>query len=278
MSLELFDHFAPVVRELSDDEITSANTCDRLLLDKTETRGRELRVQYAPFDYVNPGAKIVIVGMTPGLHQARQALLAARSALLNGHSNLNAAKVAKVHASFSGEPMRSNLVAMLDLIGVPKLLGIESTAQLWTDQQHLVHFTSALRHPVFVDGGNWSGTPDILRTSLLCEQLESYAGSELRSLGDALIVPLGPKVSAAMLHLGRLGHCSLETVLDGLPHPSGANAERISFFLRRKNEAACSSKTNTTALAAARSSLMQQLDNLQSPVHSCLAVGELDAC
>lgn len=249
-----------MVKSLTDEEIATANSLERLNMARSEVRGRELRVQYAPFDHVNRDAKIVIVGMTPGLFQARQALLAARNALRGGKSNLEAARAAKVHASFSGEPMRGNLVAMLDLVGVAKWLGIESTAQLWSDKQQLVHFTSALRYPVFLDGANWSGTPDMVRTPLLRNQLERHAGQELADLRDALIVPLGPKVSAAMIHVAQETGLSRDQILDGLPHPSGANAERISFFLGRKSDEDCSVKTNTNAISAARANLVEKLD------------------
>lgn len=249
-----------MVKSLTDEEIANANSFERLTLARSEVRGRELRVQYAPFDHVNRDARIVIVGMTPGLFQARQALLAARDAMRGGKSNLEAARAAKVHASFSGEPMRGNLVGMLDLVGVAKWLGIESTAQLWSDKQHLVHFTSALRYPVFLGGANWSGAPDMVRTPLLRDQLERHTGRELAILRDALIVPLGPKVSAAMLHVAQERRLSRERILDGLPHPSGANAERISFFLGNKREEDCSVKTNTESISEARASLTQRLD------------------
>jgi len=65
-------------------------------------------------------------------------------------------RTAKVFASFSGS-MRINLVAMLDCIGVNKVLGIDSTGTLWNEHARRAHFTSALRYPVFVDGDNSPG-------------------------------------------------------------------------------------------------------------------------
>ena len=55
-------------------------------------------------------------------------------------------------ASFSG-PMRRNLIAMLDSIGVNRLLDLQSSASLWEDDAHLTQFTSErlnLRCPVGV--------------------------------------------------------------------------------------------------------------------------------
>ena len=53
-----------------------------------------------------------------------------------------------------------------------------------------------------------------------------------------------------------------ERILHGLPHPSGANAERVAYFLGRKERAALSSKTNGAQLDAARQALLAQMDGL----------------
>ena len=227
-----------------------------------EASGRNVKMVYAPFDHVNHRAKIVIVGMTPGRFQAANALRAAQQALRSGRSIEQAAAEAKIFASFSGEPMRGNLVRMLDLIGVARLLGLPTTASLWNEKSDLVHFTSALRYPVFVEGQNWSGQPDMVRTPQLRQWLETYTGTELALLRDAVIVPLGPKVAAAMQHLAARGMIDANRILDGLPHPSGANAERIAFFLRNKPAHLCSAKTNTATLDTAREALSARVSRL----------------
>jgi hypothetical protein len=53
-----------------------------------------------------------------------------------------------------------------------------------------------------------------------------------------------------------------ERVLEGLPHPSGSNAERIAYFLGRKNRGALSSKTNPEKLDRAREVLRRQVARL----------------
>ena len=122
-----------------------------------------------------------------------------------------------------------------------------------------MHFTSALRYPVFVDGQNWPGTPDMVSTPALRQWLEDYTGQELRTLPEAIIVPLGPKVTAAMQYLASQGLVDGQRILAGLPHPSGANAERIAFFLGDKSAERCSVKTNTQSLLAAKSHLEQRI-------------------
>ena len=215
-----------------------------------------LTVAYAPFDHVVPTARIVIVGITPGRQQMRNALLESRRLLRAGASLAEALAGAKVHASFSGA-MRSNLVAMLDFIGANRLLGIGSTAALWSEASELVHFTSALRYPVFVDGANYSGNPDMVRTPFLRDHLDRWFGSEVDQLRNAIYVPLGPKVDEAVRRC-----VPGEQVLSGLPHPSGANAERIAFFLGRKARGDLSAKVAPDRLLAARDALLAKMSAL----------------
>ncbi|MBE5270587.1 hypothetical protein [Stenotrophomonas sp. B2] len=47
-----------------------------------------------------------------------------------------------------------------------------------------------------------------------------------------------------------------ECLLEGLPHPSGANAERIAYFLRRKLRENLSSNTNADTIDTARNHLV----------------------
>ena len=51
-------------------------------------------------------------------------------------------------------------------------------------------------------------------------------------------------------------------VLAGLPHPSGANAERIQYFLGRKDASRLSEKTNASLLDAARAALFSKVTQL----------------
>jgi hypothetical protein len=96
------------------------------------------------------------VGLTPGRQQMRNALVEARRCLMNGMSEDEAMRAAKTFASFSG-PMRANLIALLDSIGVNRALKLSSASSLWAVESQRVHFTSALRYPVFIDGENYSG-------------------------------------------------------------------------------------------------------------------------
>lgn len=210
----------------------------------------DLSVYYAPFDHIETNARLVIVGITPGMTQAKNAFMATHAALTRGASLMEALAEAKNHASFSG-PMRSNLVAMLDAIGVGSQLRVDSTAELFRPGSREIHFTSALRYPVFIAGKNYGGSPSMLRRSVLREMIDSHLAEEARALPDALWLPLGPRVEEALFHLARRGVLDSKKIIAGLPHPSGANAERIAVFLGRKDPAKVSRQTNPAPLLEA---------------------------
>ena len=220
-----------------------------------------LRVAYAPFDHVAPEARLVIVGITPGRVQAVNALRAAGTALRRGADLSEALAEAKRTGSFSG-PLRANLVAMLDAIGASRHLGVESAADLFAPGSGAVHFTSALRYPVFVNGANYNGTPDVLRTPILRGMIETHLAEEARLLPDALWLPLGPKPEAALRHLAGQGVLDLGRILGGMPHPSGANAERVAIFLGRKDPGLASRQTDPVKLLAAYQALSAQIGAL----------------
>ena len=223
-----------------------------------------IRVCYAPFDHIANEARIVVVGITPGRVQAVNAFTAARSAIAQGASVPEALASAKLIGSFSG-PLRTNLVAMLDSIGMAEHLSVDTTGELFREGSRDVHFTSALRYPVFVRGGNYNGTPDILKTPILRRMVETHLAEEVRMLPDALWLPLGPRPDAALRHLAGKGLLDRKKIISGLPHPSGANAERIAVFLGRKAPEDASSKTNPAKLLAARQSLSKQITAMGGP-------------
>jgi len=245
------EEYARILKGVAEAEILADPSLGGRL---TVAREGTLEVLYAPFDYVNEQARIVLVGITPGRQQARNALLEFRRQLVRGVSVKEAARAAKQFASFSG-PMRSNLVAMLDYFGISKVLGIASCSELFASRGDLVHFTSALRYPVYVAGQNYNGSPPMTTTPVLRELLFGGFGQEVLRLRSAIFVPLGQKVADALLMLAESGAVDRSRVLDGLQHPSGANTERIAYLLGRKPRAALSVKTRPEPIDQARAQL-----------------------
>ncbi len=152
---------------------------------------------------------------------------------------------------------------MLDHIGVARWLGIPSTADLWAARSELAHFTSALRYPVFVGKKNYNGAPPMVRTTPLVRLLNECLREEATALPDALWVPLGLKAEAGVQYLVRKGHLEQARVLSGLLHPSGANNERVAYFIGRKARDALSVKTVSAVIDRAREELVAQVARLR---------------
>jgi hypothetical protein len=201
---------------------------------------RLVRTYYAPFDHVNTEARLVLVGITPGREQMNNALRAARLAMIRGLDDSQVIAHAKQAASFSG-PMREKLIEMLDHYGFNTRLGIHSCRELWGDANHMVHFTSALRNPVFCTKkgkeDNYTGGSPTLSTYAGFRAALGDLREELLSVPKALVLPLGDKVASVIQTLVDTGDLPADRVLNlagkvvEFPHPSGANGETQALAL-----------------------------------------------
>lgn len=249
------ESFTNIIKQISLD---AGKLPDELML----SRSGRYATYYAPFEHVNESAKVVICGITPGIQQANIALQYARQALIEGQSWESALASAKASASFAGA-MRKNLTDMLDHIGLNEHLRIQSCAELFDSKCHLVHYTSALRNPVFEAGKNFSGGPSMTTDSYLWQQIEDGLGAEISRLSkDTLFIPLGTGVDRVFEKLIGKATLSPEQVLFGLPHASGANSERIAYFCERKPKEHLSSKTNADKIDQNRRRIQAHVQRL----------------
>jgi hypothetical protein len=261
MSQARFTDFADAILHTEFEQLANAAQIPAAFL---LAREDALSAHYIPFDYVNAEARVVLVGITPGFAQWKNAMLAARHGLREGQPLPELLRAAKYTGAFSGA-IRPNLVALLDSVGLQRWLGIASCASLFGADSHLMHVTATLRHPIFVDGANMEkmnyngANPNMLTTPLLQAQLLDYFATEAAQLADAVFVPLGPKVGQALSWLARRGVLDEGRILHGIPHPSGANAERIAYFLGRKEKTALSSRTNGARIDADRLALHEKM-------------------
>lgn len=258
MTTELFDRYASIIRDLKDGDLIDVKSLPvSLQIDGDAS----LTTYYAPFDYVNTRAKIVLVGVTPGFTQARNALIAARNGLKAGESHSAALIAAKQVGAFSGS-LRPNLVGMLDYLKLNQWLGVSTCDELFANASHLVQTTSVLRFPVFINDANYNGTPNMTKHPMLQKMLREYFVQEVKMLPNAIYVPLGPIVSEAITWVSSQGLIDISHVLDGIPHPSGANAERIAYFLGKKQRSELSSKTNPEKIDQAKVELQKKIFGL----------------
>ena len=227
-----------VINTISQREERSLPVKDLLIWEDNQ---KKLTCYYAPFEHVNQQAKIVIVGITPGRTQMNRALTALKHTMHNPR-DVNQAidtpfKTVKKIASLSGS-MRPRIIAVLNRLGYAKLLGIKCCSTLWTIDNHLVHFCSVLKYPVFVTGSDYCGHPKLFNTSKLVRLLYDEFVQDMRTINPkAVVVPLGEMVADVLTTLHQNGHIyqeltTFENKVVAPPHPSGANAESIALLLR----------------------------------------------
>ena len=183
-----------------------------------------IKIYYAPFDYINSKAKIMIVGITPGLQQMLQSF-----EVINEGKSL---KEVKDLSSFKGS-MRTTLVKYLDELMVNKILKIKSCESLFNKDSKHLHTTSLVKYPVFDKGKNYSGA-NILKKKMLLDFIEKNFLKELKTLKKSIIVPLGNTVSSTIEYLNSKYNLELSCFLEGFPHPSGANAKKNIQFDKNK--------------------------------------------
>lgn len=222
MVVRLYDYME-YIGSLTGEKLTKNQLLvPELLLDK---HGR-MAMYYVPYDYVNENARLMIVGITPGFTQLEIAIREARYCLLAGVHVADIDRRAKLAASFAGT-MRANLVRMLDIIGIPELLGVSGSGELFGVKRELIHTTSAIRYPVFVDDRNYTGHgPAILESPMLAACARSILMEELKRVEGALVIPLGKAVSDVLRVFVQEGKLHPERCLFEFPHPSGANGHR----------------------------------------------------
>jgi hypothetical protein len=187
-------------------------------------REDNIEIYYAPFDYINSKAKIMIVGITPGLQQMLQSF----EAVNEGRS----LKEVKDLSSFKGS-MRTTLIKYLDALSINKKLKIKSCESLFNINSKYLHSTSLIKYPVFDKGRNYSGS-GLLKKKILLDFLEAHFVKELKKLDKTIIVPLGNTVSSTIDYLNNEFKLNLKCFLKGFPHPSGLNVRKDIQFKENK--------------------------------------------
>ena len=177
------------------------------------------------FDYVNPKAEVVIVGITPG-----------NSQLDGSREGLSPREIKRKYA-FAGK-MRPNMVQMLDFIGVNRLLDIASCSTLWEEDFDKVDMTSLLKEATYElkkDGSKtmFKDVKKIAKSEKLTRMLEEGFVKDCSKYENfVLYVACGPGVYDVLK--GLLEEQKIKGQVVGIAHPSGANMKCIQCYLGRK--------------------------------------------
>lgn len=228
-------HFENCLRAMPIKE--SYSKVDLLIPEMKLLQEQSIEMYYSPHNnYVNEYAKVLIVGITPGWQQMELACRTAIHAMHNGESYSEACKAAKHAARFAGA-MRANLISMLDEIGLAERLSLADASRLFDSDHGLLHTTSLIAYPVFVNEENYNGhSPSLIKNDLLYQAAISTFLPQLERLKNPILIPLGKSVELFLTLLIEKQHIAENNVLRGLPHPSGANGHRKKQFERGKVE------------------------------------------
>ena len=226
----MFDNYSNKIKRLNDFEKCSILKDEFLLFSKNK-----MKIFYAPHnEIINSNARVFIVGITPGWTQTRIAYKTAHDGLINNLNYEEIKKECKRNSRFAGS-MRKNLIEMLDELKLNEKLNINSCLELFEDKDELLHTTSIIPYPVFINNKNYTGaSPKILDDEVLHSYMKKYFYKEVGKMKNALIVPLGKTVEEVLYFMIDEGVVKKEQCLFGFPHPSGANGHRKKQFEENK--------------------------------------------
>lgn len=206
---------------------------DTFLLEKDDS----INIYFAPHNlYINKNAKIAIIGITPGWTQTEVAYR-----FVVNNSKLEDSELlylCKINSRFAGN-MRTNLINMLDEIGVNTNLKLKnSCSELFEEKTELLHTTSLIKFPVFINDNNYNGySPNMLNNNLIKKYIYQYFIPEINNLNNNILcIPLGKSVERVLFELKKDGYLENMKILTGLPHPSPLNAHMTRIFNSNKDE------------------------------------------
>ncbi|EOU1463034.1 hypothetical protein C4D21_12625 [Clostridium perfringens] len=228
MKKTLYDYEEAIKKLPLKDKYTKEELLtDDFLVDKEGN----IEIYYAPHnEYINPKAKVFIIGITPGFNQMSTAIATARKELESGDNIKEIQYKCKVAGRFSGT-LRKNIISMLNEVELNEALKINDCGELFKEKDYLLHTVSLIPYSVFLKKANYTGhTPKLIKSDFLMKYVYENFIEEIKSLDDfenILLIPLGKAVEEVLFKLKEEGFISERQILKGFPHPSGANVNRI---------------------------------------------------
>lgn len=190
-------------------------------------------LRYIPFEHVAREAKLVIVGITPGTTQIKDAYDAFRFRSAAGRSDEEALAAAKAKGAFSGG-MRTRLIQMLEHFDIHGRLGVDAAADLWGTSAALLHSTSVIPHAAFEGSKMFNGEFDAVMSSPLLKG--SFEKDFIASLpllpDDAHFITLGTTPNAALSYCADRGIIRRDRILGMFPHPAGSSGSQVRYFCK----------------------------------------------
>ncbi|MBU5315433.1 hypothetical protein KQI30_03965 [Clostridium bornimense] len=235
MKKTLYDYKNAIMKLPIKDKYTKEELITKdFLIEKSN----KIEIYYASHnEYINSNAKIFIIGITPGFQQMSTSIATARKELSLGTDIKDIQYKCKYSGRFSGI-IRKNIISMLDEIKLNKALNIVSCNELFSSKDYLLHTVSLIPYSVFINKQNYSGhSPKLIKNNFLMKYVYENFIDELESLHNhenVLLIPLGRAVEEVLIKLKAEKIISSNQLLQGFPHPSGANVNRLTQFRENK--------------------------------------------
>jgi hypothetical protein len=229
--VQLFDEFAEKIRRIPNTPTKRDLLINDFLLEKEGS----VEIFYSPHNqYVNQNARVLIIGITPGWTQMARAMSLAKNYLEEDMPYDLLLKRVNREVRFYGS-MRTYLVGMLDDLQLSKYLGLSSAEELFNSC--MLHTTSLIKFPVFVNSQNYNGhNPVLYKSPLLMKYARDTLKTVILSQNRPFIIPLGKSVDHILNMYVKEGRLAKEQCLFDFPHPSGANGHRQKQFEIHKND------------------------------------------
>jgi len=182
----------------------------------------------AGFDYPNPDAEVVIVGITPGKNQLENGYESRDVIVTSQEESLERKK------TYAFKGLRDNISLMLDSVGVKELLNIETCQSIWNEDFGKIDLTSLIKEAAFEDiNGRKSPFNDadmIAKSDKLRKRLEKGFVKDCKQYSKAkLFVACGHKVYNVLCNLKEKGIISAPII--AIAHPSNNNKIRVEYYL-----------------------------------------------
>ncbi|MEX2219143.1 MAG: hypothetical protein WD749_10345 [Phycisphaerales bacterium] len=193
-----------------------------------------LEAFYAPLEWVNRAARVVLLGAAPGWHEMESAF---RAALAAGHARDPADVLRRGRlATLPTGPIRQRLCELLDRAGIAARCGLRWSEPLFDPRSRLLHWTWVARYPVFVRGRgsrlvDYRGRdPSVLRSPLIRAFITDALAGELAAIPDALVIPIGPGPADALWLLVQSGYLDPQRVGPTLPEPALLDRHQVATW------------------------------------------------
>ncbi|ONI43758.1 hypothetical protein AN641_09225 [Candidatus Epulonipiscioides gigas] len=228
--------YKEIIMSLPEKEKYTKN--DLLIPELLVDKNNFIEIYYAPHnEYINKEAKIFIIGITPGFKQMNKAIITAKNGFNNNLNIETIQKNCKEQARFSGT-LRKFMINMLDEIQLNRKLQIDTTARLFEPYNKLLHSVSLIPYPTFIAQQNYNGhSPKLLNNQFLMNYVREHFSKEIAQLknkNELLIIPLGKAVELVVVEFAKYNLLNQKQILQGFPHPSGANRNRIKQLIQNK--------------------------------------------